>query len=250
MSRINQMTAKTTKKITSNCGDCELCTETIAGRRVRIASDDVLAIENIIQSHNPTTKGQCIYQTGQPFKHLYTVHSGMFKSVHLTPQGEERILEVFIPGQVMGFDGIRDGQYQTTVTALSDGSICTIPFEQLNRLAHQYQAIQNRLLKMMSEKILQFEMAQNENNAEQKVIQFVFTVSDLYHSRGFSAVQFPFPISQRDWANYLGLAEETLSRTLARFRKQELMVIKDKQITLIDKTALEQRLDGAAGQTH
>lgn len=228
----------------NNCGDCELCTETINGKRVRIDSDEILAIENIIQSHNPTEKGQCIYEAGQAFKHLYTVHSGMFKSVYLTPQGDERIVEVFIPGQVMGFDGIRDGHYKTTVKAVSSGSVCTIPFNQLNQLAFKHKAIQDRLLKMMSEKILQFEISHSEFNAEQKIIHFIFKVSDLYDSRGFSAMQFPFPISQRDLANYLGLAEETLSRALAKLRKKEHMVIKNKQVTLLNKPALQQILDG------
>ena len=35
----------------SNCGDCELCTQTIDNRRVRIQSSEIQAIESIIDSH-------------------------------------------------------------------------------------------------------------------------------------------------------------------------------------------------------
>lgn len=235
------------KKIDSayqnNCGDCELCTHTVNRRRVRVDSEEILAIENIIQSHTQAEKSQIIYKTGQPFTHLFTVHSGMFKSIHTNNKGEERIVEIFIPGQVMGFDGIRDGRYKTTVKAIHSGSYCIIPYQQLNELAFKHKAIQDRLLKMMSEKILQFEISHSEFNAKQKLVHFIQGVSELYYSRGFSAKQFPFPVSQRDLANHLGLAEETLSRTFAKLKKDDVLMLKDHQITIFDLDALDDILN-------
>ncbi len=232
----------TNKRYDSQCGDCELCTQTINRRRVRIDGEEISALENIIQSHTPTKKGAIVYQEEQKFTHLFTVHSGMFKSIYVNPHGEERIVEIFIPGHVMGFDGIRDGRYKTTVKAISDGSYCTIPFQQLNELAFRHKSIQDRLFKMMSEKILQFEISHSEYNAQQKLVHFIKTVSDLYYSRGFSAKQFPFPISQRDLANFLGLAEETLSRTLAKLKKSKVLTIKNKQVCIFDLDGLDKIL--------
>ena len=234
---------KTNNTYQNKCGDCELCTHTVNRRRVRIDSEEIVAIENIIQSHTQAEKGQVIYKTGQPFTHLYTVHSGMFKSIYINGKGEERIVEIFIPGQVMGFDGIRDGRYKTTVKAINSGSYCVIPYQQLNELAFKHKSIQNRLFKMMSEKILQFEISHSEFNARQKLVHFIKDVSELYYSRGFSPKQFPFPVSQRDLANHLGLAEETLSRTFAKLKKEEVLMLKDHQITIFNIDALQDILN-------
>lgn len=222
---------------TRNCGDCELCTQITENRRVRIHSAEIDAIESIIDSHIMIEKNQTVFEAGATFQNLYTVHSGMFKSVYLTQQGDERIVDLFIPGQVMGFYGIHKGKYKTTVKAVSSGSYCVIPFYPLQELAMKHRDIQNRVMKMMSEKIIQYEITHSEYNAKQKLVSFVKDVSDLYFSRGFSASQFPFQVSQRDLANYLGLAEETLSRTFTKMKKNEILSLAEHQITIIDMQA-------------
>lgn len=228
---------------TNNCGDCELCTHVVDTKRVRIKSLEVQAIESIIDSHIMIEKNQVVYEAGATFQNLYTVHSGMFKSIYLTQQGEERIVDVFIPGQVIGFDGIHDGKYKTTVKAVSSGSYCVIPFYPLQELSMKHRDIQNRVMKMMSEKIIQFEITHGEYTAQQKLVSFVKEVSDLYYSRGFSAKQFPFQISQRDLANYLGLAEETLSRVFKKLKKEEILSLIDHQITILDMSKFLQVLE-------
>ncbi len=233
----------TQQSSTGNCGDCELCTQTVDNKRVRIQSNEIAAIEAIIDSHIMIEKNQIVYEAGATFQNLFTVHSGMFKSVYLTQQGDERIVDVFIPGQIMGFDGIHEGKYKTTVKAVSSGSYCVIPFYPLQELSMKHRDIQTRLMKMMSEKIIQFEITNSEYNAKQKLVSFVKDVSDLYFSRGFSATQFPFQVSQRDLANYLGLAEETLSRTFTKLKKNEILSLADHQITIIDKQAFLQILE-------
>jgi CRP/FNR family transcriptional regulator len=221
-------------KKSSNCGDCELCTQVVDNRRVRIHSTEIDAIEAIIDSHIMIEKNQIVYEAGATFQNLYTVHSGMFKSIYLSHQGDERIVDIFIPGQVMGFDGIHEGKYKTTIKAVSSGSYCVIPFYPLQELAMKHRDIQTRVIKMMSEKIVQYKITHSEYNAKQKLVSFVKEVSDLYFFRGFSAKQFPFQISQRDLANYLGFAEETLSRTFKKLRKNEILSFSDHQITIID----------------
>mgnify|MGYP002712075754 CR=1 FL=1 len=227
---------------TSNCGDCELCTKMEGDRRVRIHSTEIQAIETIIDSHIMIEKNQAVFEANSTFQNLYTVHSGMFKSVYLTQQGDERIVDIFIPGQVMGFDGIHEGKYKTTVKAVSSGSYCVIPFYPLQELAMKYKDIQNRVFKMLSEKIIQYEIVHSEYNAKQKLVSFIKEVSDLYYSRGFSASQFPFQISQRDLANYLGLAEETLSRTFTKLKKSNILALAEQQITIIDRAKFLQIL--------
>jgi len=228
---------------TSNCGDCELCTQNVNNRRVRIKSNEIAAIESIIDSHIMIEKNQTVYESGATFQNLFTVHSGMFKSVYLTHQGDERIVDVFIPGQIMGFDGIHQGKYKTTVKAVSTGSYCVIPFYPLQELAMKHRDIQVRLMKMMSEKIIQFEISHSEYNAKQKLVSFIKDVSDLYYSRGFSASQFPFQISQRDLANFLGLAEETLSRVFSKLKSNHILALADHQVTIIDMEKFLQILE-------
>ncbi len=76
-------TLRTPTNKTSNCGDCELCTQMVDNRRVRIQSKEIDAIETIIDSHILIEKNQTVFEAGATFQNLFTVHSGMFKSVYV-----------------------------------------------------------------------------------------------------------------------------------------------------------------------
>ena len=214
-----------------NCGECILCHQQ--------PEDTFDQLGDTLRTHQ---KNQVLFVAGSPFGFLYTVKSGMFKSTYLTADGNERIVEVFLPGQVMGFDGIHQGHYKTTVKAIGTATYCAISYETLKQVACDHPDINLRLMRMMSGKIFKFEAAFNDQPAKQKVVEFIMQVSDHFRRHGFSAHQFPFPISQRDLANYLNLAEETLSRVMKRLKQDNTLVLKNQQIQINDLSLLRQAM--------
>jgi CRP/FNR family transcriptional regulator len=60
-----------------------------------------------------------------------------------------------------------------------------------------------------------------------------------YAARGYSSTSFQLRMSREDIGNYLGLTIESISRLLSRFRKQGLILVDKRDITLLDPELLK-----------
>ena len=63
---------------------------------------------------------------------------------------------------------------------------------------------------------------------------FLFNLSERFAERNIGGDEFFLPMLRSDIASYLGLSMETVSRTLSRFREQNLLSIKGKRVRLLD----------------
>jgi len=196
-------------------------------------------LAEIIQSSKTVNKGHVLFRAGDPFDALYVVHAGVFKSSVEDDSGKEKIIQFNLPGEVVGLDGIYDSRYQTTVTALSSGSYCKIPFNELLQAAGEYPELQKQLFRLMSKNLNSCERAHNELSAPAKLATFVLSLAQRFKDRGFSPLEFDLPISQRDMANFLGMAEETLSRLFKRFQSQGVLEYKRHHLKILDMPTLQ-----------
>jgi CRP/FNR family transcriptional regulator len=74
--------------------------------------------------------------------------------------------------------------------------------------------------------------------AEQRFAVFLINLSARYAARGYSATQFQLRMSREDIGNYLGLTIESISRLLSRFKKQGLLAIDKREVTLLQPELL------------
>ncbi len=196
-------------------------------------------LAEIIQSSEAIPKGHVLFRNGDPFNALYVVHAGIFKSSVEDASGREKIIQFNLPGEVVGLDGIYDSRYQTTVTALSSGSYCKIPFAELLEAAGAYPELQRQLFRLMSKNLNTCERSHNELSAAAKLAHFMLSVAGRFKERGFSPLEFDLPISQRDMANFLGMAEETLSRLFKKFQQRGVLEYKRHHLKITDWPGLQ-----------
>ena len=57
---------------------------------------------------------QALYAAGQPFRALYVVRSGAFKTSVIDSQGELQVLGFHLPGEIMGSTPSRAGSTSAT----------------------------------------------------------------------------------------------------------------------------------------
>ena len=62
--------------------------------------------------------GDYIYREGDKFKGVLAIKSGAAKLVTSDRDGNEHILNVLLPGELLGFDGIQDDHHQCSAIAL------------------------------------------------------------------------------------------------------------------------------------
>lgn len=232
-----------TEKLLIANSHCQKCSVNSLCLPAGLSSDELNNLENIIASSQITDKNKILFSVGADFTHLYVVHSGMFKTMTIDENGKERIINFHLPGEIMGLDGIHSSIYQSSAMALTMSSFCKIPFDALLDVSENHPIIQKNLLKLMSKEIYNCKQSHLDIGSRAKLALFIKNISQRFETRGYSRETFFLPISQRDIANYLGMADETLSRAFRKLQEQKVVKYNKHMLTILDNELLCEVID-------
>jgi CRP/FNR family transcriptional regulator len=198
-------------------------------------------LENIIESANSYSTKSTIYRSGEPFKKVYAVKSGMIETVMTDAHGEDHILGFYLPGELFGLDAVHPNHYISSAIALASSVVCSINFQRLSELAASVPSLQQQLLCIMSKEMQPSLTAHGEFTAEQKLAHFLLSLSKRYKLRGYSEKRFQLLMPRKDIANHLGMAPETVSRLLRKLMNEGIIDIQTTEIIVNDLAKLWQR---------
>jgi len=215
---------------------------------VSLHIDDIDRLNQIIQRGKPLHKGEYLFRVNDPFTSVYAVRSGAVKTITISENGDEQVTGFYLPGEVLGMDGLATNIHSNSVLALETSSLCEIPFNRLEELSVQLPSLQRHFLQLMSREITQEQQMitmLNKNNAESRIASLLLSISARNSSRNLSASSFLLPMSRTDLGNFLGLTIETVSRSFARLQKNNLVNVDKKEITIKDIAALQHLAKGS-----
>jgi CRP/FNR family transcriptional regulator len=81
-------------------------------------------------------------------------------------------------------------------------------------------------------------------NTETRLAYFLLEMSDAMQARGYSAAEFHLRMSRAEIGSYLGVALETVSRTLSAFQQLGIIDVHKRHITIHSLDALRAVRDG------
>jgi len=226
---------KSLKASCQNCSLVELCLPR------GLNNSDLSALDDVIQQRRLVQKNENIFNQGEKSGCIYAVRSGSVKTFTTAKNGEEQILGFHLPGEILGLDGMDNQIHSCSGTALDTATICELPIGELNVLCVKIPGLQQQLLSLISNEITKDHtmlMLLARRNAEQKLATFLINLSGRFKARGYSADEFDLTMSRYDIGNYLGLADETISRLISRFKDNKIIGANRKKISILDHGAL------------
>ena len=234
--------------LASRCGGCVCCNLRGLCLPECLAMADVESLQRIVSHGRPLPPGGILYRIGDAFESIYVVRSGSFKTLHVTEQGAEQVTGFYLPGEIVGFDGIDEGTHQSTAIALETTGVCRIPFQRLEALCRMLPALQHRLLRTMSGEICanhHVHQVLAQCSADERLALMLLNLSRRVSRRqGISPLRFRLPMPRADLSNYLGLVPETLSRLFRRFCENGWISSDGRELALKDIAALRAVADG------
>ena len=224
--------------IQSSCSDCNL-----KGLCLPIAMDlkDIDRVNDIIKRSRPIHAGEHIYRTGDGFTSIFAVRSGSIKTYLLDDDGVEQVTGFYLPGEILGFDGIGNNTHGCNVVSMETSTVCEIPFERIEELSLQIPVLQRHFFQLMSQQIEsdhQMMMTLSKKNAEGRVATLLVSLSNRFSRRNLSAKSLRLPMSRIDIGNFLGLTIETVSRTFSRLQKEGIINVDGREIHINDNEKL------------
>ena len=220
----------------SNCRLSDLCLP------ISLNKTEIVQLDEIIERNRPLRKGEHIYRQRDEFRSVFAVRSGSFKSYLLGADGQSRVTGFFMPGEIIGMDGIGSRIHGVSTMALEHASICEIPFSQLERLSHQLPNLQSRFFAIMSNEIVkdqQIHTLLSSYTAEQRLASFLLSLSARYARCQLSPDRFILHMTRSDIGEYLGLTLETVSRVFSSLQKKELLLVKNREIEIKEMAKLK-----------
>ena len=230
------------KKI--SCGNCRLNTICLP---ISLHIEDIDKLNSIIQRGKPLQKGDYLYRANEEFDSVYAIRSGAVKATSLSDNGNEQITGFYLPGEVVGMDGLADNRYTNSVVALETASVCEIPFHRMEELSLQIPSLQRHFFQLMSREITQDQKIitlLSKSSAEERVSALLLSISSRNSRRQLAANAFRLPMSRTDIGNYLGLTIETVSRIFSRLQKQGVISVDKKEIIVTDMDTLQKTANG------
>lgn len=217
-----------------SCNDCSLNPICLP---LAVEKQQLEKLDELIQRRRPLRKGEHIYLASDPFHAIYAIRSGSIKTYSISQEGEEQITGFYLPGEIIGMDGINTNRHINSAKALESTAICEIPFEQMEKLSAEIPSLQHHFFKLMSKEIQadqQLQLLLSKKPAEERIAALLLNFGARHKQRGLSSTQFRLPMSRNDIGNYLGLAVETVSRVFTRFQSESLIQADGKEIIILD----------------
>ncbi|HGG61169.1 MAG TPA: cyclic nucleotide-binding domain-containing protein [Gammaproteobacteria bacterium] len=189
--------------------------------------------------HKPTLRAnEALYFAGDDYRGLCAVRSGSFKTVLTTPDGAEQITGFYLPGELLGLDGLGQDKYRCSAIALETASVCEIRKEEFKTICSRIPNLQEQILRLMGNNFSQDQerlLSMGQLKGEERIATFLISMGQRLRARGFSSTRFNLTMSRHDLANYLGLAVETLSRMLSHLQERKLIAVNRRSIEILEE---------------
>lgn len=202
---------------------------------------DTQRLDTLVKERIRLLKGQHLFGAGDPAHAIYSVRSGSLKTQLDNDNGHSQITGFFLPGEILGLDGLAAGEHLSHAIALEDTEVCVIRLNDLENLSQAIPALQAQMRKLLSKEISrshQMVLSLGAMRSEQRVALFLNNMSDRFHKLGYSSTAFNLRMSREEIGNLLGLTLETVSRLLSRFQRDGLIKIRQREIQILDHQGL------------
>lgn len=185
---------------------------------------------------------QPIYLPGDNPDSVYLLKAGRVKISRISKEGKELTLGILEPGEVFGELEVLDGSLRDTVAeALEDASICVIRREDFEEVLKKNPDLTIRLTKLIGFRLKKIESRIEDlvfRDVPVRLVRLLLSLSEEFGKQEAEGVRLGLRITHQEIANLIGSTRETVSATLNDFKRQGLIQLDHRSITLLDQVRL------------
>lgn len=186
-------------------------------------------------------KKHSLYTEGQRPKLVYYVLSGKVKTFKTNNEGKELITNIYVPGDFLGYNAIvEETNYKDSAQTLEECKLMIIPKEDFLELvtndmdiAHQFIHIITRNIMEKEESLVNFAY----NSLRRKVAFGLIQLMDKYKEESGAPTN-TLVLSRKNMAHAIGVATESLIRTLGDFKDENLVDLENGKVIILNEKKL------------
>jgi CRP-like cAMP-binding protein len=168
-----------------------------------------------------------IYNQGDMGEGFYYLHKGLVKIVTSTVKGKERLLNIVVPGQILGVQAMDRQTHFTTALAVKDSVLYHFSCEQFKELMN----VQPDLLPLFVQTV----------NQKMRILLYAINLKALTAEGQISSLllnsceenkNYEVPLTQQDLANCTGLTRITVYKVLKQWKEDGLIDIENRKFII------------------
>ncbi len=192
-------------------------------------------------------KNQVIFLEEETGTYMYIVLAGKVKVTKSTPAGKESILAIHKQGDFFGEMSLLDGMSSpATVSAMEDCRIAAIGASDFQRHLMTNDKVVRQIIKVLCARLRHVWahiQSLSYSTAEARIRGGIRQLSLKHGVADARGIIIDLKITHQEIAEMVGTSRETVTRTLARLQKEEIVKVEGRRIILMDPRRLMSHAD-------
>ncbi|HSW99293.1 MAG TPA: Crp/Fnr family transcriptional regulator [Candidatus Saccharimonadales bacterium] len=192
-------------------------------------------------------KGEFVIRPGGPPQGVFYILKGLVKAYDITKYGEENLLIIRKPGEIIGLTWSITGEDRHIIYAtLAKTELLQITREQFTNFVRTNPAAALPLVDMLvdmyrlhSERIINLEY----RTVRERLVSFLLSMSRRFGRETPEGMVLDVPLRHQDIASSISATRESVGRELAAFERQGLIANRQLTITLLGTERLRKFLE-------
>jgi CRP/FNR family transcriptional regulator len=178
---------------------------------------------------------------GSEATHVHVVRSGQVRLFKALDDGREFALRFVGKGGIFGLECLDGRPSSYTAEVLRNAEVCSIPAPTLRNILDQSPHLTQKLLHLIIVDLLDAQdmlINLGVRSARERVAAFLMRQYRVVNGANGSSLPIVLEISRRQLADHLGLASETLIRTLTELQREHVVRIEGRTLDVLDTDRL------------
>lgn len=216
-------------------------TEKLA-RLVPFSAEETEILRELQSAGRRVERGREIVAEGRRYDGLWVLLDGVALRYRVLHDGRRQILNVVLPGDLIGFPGCFFENALYTIAALGDCTVSPVPFARLLGLFETHPRIGTAIFWSLSCEAAMYAehlIGVGRRSALERVAHFLLEMLTRLQAIGLAEeTSFRLPLTQELLADALGLSVQYVNQTIRQLRQEDLVTIERQQVTIHNFEAL------------
>lgn len=233
-----------TRPAPHSTGNCNSCTRHNGRLFCNLGTESLTALESIASSAR-YSHGVTIFREGDQPKSVYILCSGRVKLSVTSREGRTMILKIAQAGEVLGLGAaLGSNPHEVTAEALE---FCELKVIRRSDFMHFLESSPEASLHAAQCAAQEYRAAFDEacrlglpSTSAGRLARLFLEWSDARRKQGQQHESFPLSLTHEELAGLTATTRETITRTIAQFKRDGLITIKGVSLTILQPKMLQQ----------
>lgn len=184
-------------------------------------------------------KNSHVFHQGDPLENVYFIYDGKLKIYKSDVNGKEQIVAIMKKGEMFPHVGFfRKGDYPAYAEVLESSILIAVPISKFENVLIENPELCIKVFKVLGEKIVDLQNRLEEqilNNTYEQIVKLLIRLAQKHgKEQEDGTILLKSEFTNKDLANMIGTTRETISRTLTKMKKDELIEVDEEGDMILD----------------